>query len=83
MGCRPVAVVLILIGKIFLRPNKHISSIADETKLVPVLIRPSQVHSAGQSNTGTDFLQALRFPYLYEFGKSRPYRNPNSGPSSP
>jgi len=66
MGCRPVAVVIMLIDKIFLRrQNKNIISSADETKLVPVLICPPQVYSAGQSNTGTDFLQALRFLCLY------------------
>jgi len=83
MGCRPVAMVIMLIDEIFLRRNKHIISSADETKLVLVSICPSQAYSAGQSNTGTDFLQALRFPCLYESGKSRPYRNPNSGPTSP
>jgi len=73
----------LLTDKIFLRRNKRIISITDDTKLVPVSIYLPQVYSVGQSNRGTDFLQALPFPCLCESGKHRPYRNPKSGPSSP
>ena len=84
LGRPPFLFLLFLLtGKIFLRQSKHIISSTNETKLVPVSICTPQVYSAGKSNTGTDFLQALRFPHLYGSGKSRPYRNPNPGPSSP
>jgi hypothetical protein len=76
-------IYFLLTDKLFLRRSKHIISSADETKLVPLSICPPQVYIAGQSNTGTDFLETVPFLSLYESGKYRPYRNPKSGPSSP